>query len=65
MNFDVELFLCALGLAFIIEGLPWTLFPEAMRKAMLFMTVSPSLHLRRMGLLGIVAGLLIIWLVRS
>ncbi len=65
MNFDLELFLCAIGLAFIIEGLPWALFPESMRKAMTFMTISPSAQLRLMGLLGIGMGLLIVWLVRS
>ncbi len=65
MNFDIDLFLCALGLAFIIEGLPWTLFPESMRKVMLFMTISPASHLRRMGLVGIGVGLLIVWLVRG
>ncbi len=65
MNFDLELFLAALGLAFIFESLPWTLFPEAMRKAMLHMTITPSSQLRRMGLFGIGLGLLIIWLVRG
>ncbi len=65
MNFDLELFLIALGLAFIIEGLPWALFPDAMRKAMLYMTTSPTWQLRRIGLMGIGAGLLLVWLVRN
>ncbi len=65
MNLDFDLLLCAIGLAFIFEGLPWALFPEAMRKAMLFMTISPSSHLRRMGLMGIGVGLFIVWLVRG
>ena len=35
MKFDYALFLRALGLAIIIEGLCWTLFPGGMRRALL------------------------------
>lgn len=65
MNFNAELFLCALGLAFIIEGLPWALFPQGMRKVLLTLAEGPLSGFRRMGLTGIGLGLLIIWLARS
>ena len=64
MNFDVELFFCALGLACIIEGLPWALFPQGMRKVLLTLAEGPLSGFRRMGLMAIAAGLGIIWLTR-
>lgn len=65
MDFDTSLFICAVGLAFIFEGLPWALFPDAMRRAMESLSVSPTGVLRGMGLAAIGLGLLIVWLVRG
>lgn len=65
MNFNAELFFCALGLAFIIEGLPWALFPQGMRQMLLTLAEGPLSGFRRMGLMGVGIGLLIIWLVRA
>lgn len=64
MNFNAELFFCALGLAFIIEGLPWTLFPQGMRRVLLALAEGPLSGFRRMGLCAVGLGLLIIWLAR-
>ena len=41
MKFDYTLFLRALGLAIIIEGLCWTLFPGGMRRALLQLLPQP------------------------
>ena len=34
MEFNSKLFFSALGLAFILEALPYTLFPERMRQVL-------------------------------
>ncbi len=65
MNFDAELFLCAVGLAFIFEALPWILAPHAMRNYLLSLAQMPSSSLRIMGLVAMSLGLGVIWLARS
>ncbi len=64
MRFDSTLFLSALGLAFVLEGLVWALFPRGMRRAMAQLTVTPSGRLRVLGLCSVGAGLLLVWLAR-
>lgn len=64
MNIDSTLFFSALGLAFVMEGVIWSLFPRAMRRAMTLASVTPSPALRSAGLAGIAVGLIIIWLAR-
>lgn len=65
MQFDADTFLCALGLAFIIEGVPYFLFAERMRTMLISLAESPPLVLRLMGLFGMGLGLLVIWLSRG
>ncbi len=65
MNFDTNLFLSALGLAFVFESLPWILSPGSMRNFLLSLTTLPSSQLRLMGLFAMGLGLFIIWLARS
>jgi len=65
MNIDFELLLCAVGLAFVFEGLPWFLFPDFMRRAMTSLIESPNKQARGTGLIAITMGLLIIYLVRG
>lgn len=62
MNFDLELFLRALGLAFVLEGLCWSLFPDGMREIMSQALSLESKNLRQFGLLGLILGLLVIFL---
>ncbi len=64
MDFNSELFLCAVGLAFIFEALPWILAPDAMRKYLLSLTQMPNASLRLMGFTAMGLGLGLIWLVR-
>ncbi len=65
MEFDVTLFLCALGLAFMLESSLYALFPEAMKKMLLIMSATPAAKLRVSGMCGLVLGMLIVWLGRS
>ena len=57
MKFDYTLFLRALGLAIIIEGLCWTLFPGGMRRALLQLLPLPESRLRIVGLIALAVGL--------
>ena len=57
MKFDYALFLRALGLAIIIEGLCWTLFPGGMRRALLQLLPQPESRLRAIGLIALGVGL--------
>ena len=57
MKFDYALFLRALGLASVIEGLCWTLFPGGMRRALLQLLPQPESRLRVLGLIALAVGL--------
>ncbi|MBQ3059857.1 MAG: DUF2065 domain-containing protein [Desulfovibrio sp.] len=63
MEFNSDLFFRAVGLAFVLEGLCWALFPTAMRRAMLSLVKNPEQQTRMAGLAAIGFGLLIISLV--
>ena len=62
MDFDIELFFRALGLAIVLEGLCWTLFPGGMRRALLSILPLPESRLRVVGLSALALGLLVVWL---
>lgn len=57
-------FLTALGLAIVIEGVCYALFPDAMKKMMLQVLAQPSTVLRAAGLFAATAGIIVIWLIR-
>lgn len=65
MQFDTKTFLCALGLAFIIEGTPYFLFPERMQSVLRQLSESAPMLLRGLGTLAMAGGLLLVWLGRS
>ena len=62
MEFNSKLFFSALGLAFILEALPYTLFPERMRQVLQTLGEEGASGLRRMGLFSLAAGLIVLWL---
>ena len=62
MEFNIELFLRALGLAIVLEGLCWTLFPGGMRRTLLQLLLFPESRLRVVGLAALALGLLLVWL---
>ena len=60
MDFNIGLFLRALGLAIVLEGLCWTLFPGGMRRAVLQLLPLPESRLRVVGLAALALGLLLV-----
>ncbi|MBT3992053.1 MAG: DUF2065 domain-containing protein [Rhodospirillaceae bacterium] len=57
--------LTAIALAIALEGALYALFPEAMKKFMLQILDQPDTALRRAGLTAVIAGVALVWLVRS
>jgi uncharacterized protein YjeT (DUF2065 family) len=55
----------ALGLALVLEGAAYTLFPDAMRKMMEQILALPVASVRSIGLLTAFTGVVLVWLVRS
>lgn len=55
----------AVGLAFVLEGTPYFLFPGKMPKIMLTMATQPRRHLRILGLTSIIFGILLVAFGRS
>lgn len=64
MKFQFNIFLAALGLAFVLEGLPYFLSPDTVKRMLVRMLeVKPS-SLRLLGLASIVSGLVLVALAR-
>jgi uncharacterized protein YjeT (DUF2065 family) len=64
MHFQWKIFITALGLALILEGLPYFLGPEAVKKLVGKLIELPPATLRFFGLAGIIAGLALVALSR-
>ncbi|MGM0645354.1 MAG: DUF2065 domain-containing protein [Thermodesulfobacteriota bacterium] len=65
MEFNLHFFLTALGLAFILEGLPYFIWAERMPAILALLAEQPTGRLRRYGLLALIGGLALIALARS
>ncbi|MGE4556209.1 MAG: DUF2065 domain-containing protein [Desulfovibrionaceae bacterium] len=65
MKLDWSLLLTALGLAFVLEGLPYFLWAERMPKVLLMLAQRKSSSLRQLGLSAIILGVLIVFLAKS
>ena len=57
----MDYFLCVLGLVFIIEGLPYFLFPEKLKIYLMKINEVPSGTLRFLGLSAMIAGLILLY----
>jgi hypothetical protein len=57
--------LTALALAIAIEGALYALFPEAMKRAMVYVLDQPRGYLRTAGIAAAALGVGIVWLVRG
>jgi uncharacterized protein len=57
--------LTAVALVLVIEGGLYALFPEGMRRMMVQMQQVPENRLRLLGVVGAVAGVLGVWLLRG
>jgi len=60
----VKYFLCVLGMVFIIEGLPYFLFPEKIKAYLMKLLGMTDSSLRIMGLLAMLTGLILLFLGR-
>ncbi len=58
-------FLCVIGMVMIVEGLPYFAFPEKMRVWLLKILETPDHTLRRVGMVMMVAGLVLVYLGRN
>lgn len=57
----MDYFLCVLGMVFIIEGLPYFLFPEKFKTYILKIAELPASRLRFMGISAMLAGLVLLY----
>ncbi len=60
----MEFFLCVLGMALVVEGLPYFGFPEKMREMMQFLQEQDDTVLRTMGGGLMLVGLVILFVAR-
>jgi uncharacterized protein len=60
----MKYFLCVLGMVFIIEGLPYFIFPEKLKIYLLKIAEIPSATLRFLGISAMIIGLILIYLGR-
>jgi uncharacterized protein YjeT (DUF2065 family) len=61
---DLNYFLSVLGLILVIEGLPYFAFPETFKKWLMQISSIPDAQLRLLGFLGMVTGILLLYLAR-
>lgn len=61
----MDIFLSALGLVLIFEGIPYFISPSRMKEFMRQIQEMDDGALRKMGLLAMIIGLLIIYLVKK
>ena len=54
-----------IGLVFVIEGLLYAAFPNAMRKMVEDVTRLPDSNLRGVGIVALFIGVAIVWAVRG
>jgi uncharacterized protein YjeT (DUF2065 family) len=58
-------FLCVIGMVMIVEGLPYFAFPEKMRAWLLKILETPDHTLRRVGMVMMAAGLVLVYFGRN
>ena len=65
MHFQWKIFIAALGLALILEGTPYFLGPDAVKRLVAKVLELPSSYLRAFGITAIIAGLALVALSRA
>ncbi|MCF8039148.1 MAG: DUF2065 domain-containing protein [Desulfohalobiaceae bacterium] len=65
MSFDFSLLIIALGLALILEGLPYFLFAERMPRILRILLEQPPAALRKIGVVALLLGLGLVYLGRQ
>ena len=61
----MKYFLCVLGMVFILEGLPYFIFPHKIKDYLSMLLGMPDSTLRFMGILAIVTGLFLLYFGRT
>ena len=61
----MKYFLCVLGMVFIVEGLPYFVFPEKIKAYLMKLIDIPDSSLRVLGLLAMLTGLILLFLGRT
>jgi len=61
----MDFFLCVIGMVMILEGLPYFAFPERMKGWVQKILEMPESVLRRMGMVLMGIGLLLVYLGRA
>jgi Uncharacterized protein conserved in bacteria (DUF2065). len=61
----MKYFLCVLGMIFIIEGLPYFIFPEKLKIYLVKITTIPESTLRFLGISAMIIGLILLYFGRS
>jgi uncharacterized protein YjeT (DUF2065 family) len=54
-------FLCVLGMVFIIEGIPYFVFPEKLKIYLIRITTMHDSILRFLGISAMIAGLILLY----
>ena len=57
----MEFFLCVLGMVMFIEGIPYVAFPEKMKLWMRKVLDMPEASLRKIGLVLMVSGFILVY----
>jgi hypothetical protein len=57
----VDYFLCVMGMVFIIEGLPYLVFPEKLKPYLIKITTLPDATLRLIGISAVILGLILLY----
>ncbi len=57
----VDYFLCVIGMVFIIEGLPYLVFPEKLKPYLIKITTLPDTTLRVIGISAVILGLILLY----
>ena len=57
----MDYFLCVMGMVFIIEGLPYLVFPEKLKPYLMKITTLPDATLRVIGISAIIFGLILLY----
>ena len=60
----MSFFLCVIGMVMIVEGAPYFIFPERIKPWLNMIIETPEATLRRIGLVLMVAGLLLVYIGR-
>lgn len=61
----MEFFLCVIGMVMIVEGFPYFVFPDKMKRVITMVLEMPDTFLRRFGLILMLAGLGLVYIGRG